>query len=143
LLLVLATRPLADPLPAEYRQLLAGRDTQRLRLESLSAEETLALVCQRLGVAVLPAAVAGLIREKAEGHPFFSEELAYALRDAGLIEIVDQECRVAAQAGDLHALDLPDTVQGIITSRIDQLNASQQLTLKVASVVGRIFAQRM
>ena len=44
---------------------------------------------------VLPEVVANFIQEKAEGHPFFSEELALALRDAGLIELVDGQCRLA------------------------------------------------
>jgi tetratricopeptide (TPR) repeat protein len=38
---------------------------------------------------------------------------------------------------------LPDTLQAAITNRIDSLNPSQQLTLKVASVIGRIFAFRV
>ena len=42
--------------------------------------------------------------------------------------------------GDLDAQAVPDTIQGVITSRIDRLPPSQQLTLKVASVIGRLFA---
>ena len=38
---------------------------------------------------------------------------------------------------------LPDTLQAAITNRIDSLDPSQQLTLKVASVIGRIFAFRV
>ena len=40
-------------------------------------------------------------------------------------------------------LTLPDTLQAAITNRIDSLDPSQQLTLKVASVIGRIFAFRV
>ena len=150
-LIVIATRPLEDPLPAEYRQLLQDSDTQQLTLDALPEEDTLALVCQRLGATALAEPVAALIREKAQGNPFFSEELAYALRDAGLLKIADGECQIAPDAGDpstnsrltLSATNLPDTVQGVITSRIDRLTPSQQLTLKVASVIGRVFAFRI
>ena len=41
---------------------------------------------------------------EAEGHPFFSEELAYALRDAGLILIEHGLCRLAPGAGALRTL---------------------------------------
>lgn len=143
MLLVIATRPLSDPAPLEYRQLFRSPDTRQLLLEALPPEDTLTLVCQRLGVATLPEPVAALIREKAEGHPFFSEELAYALRDAGLILIADGECHIAPDTGDLSGLSFPDTVQGVVTSRIDRLTPSQQLTLKVASVIGRVFAFRV
>jgi len=142
-LLVIATRPLSDPLPGEYSALRGAADTRHLRLETLSPAEINALVGQRLGVDRLPQPVVDFIHQKAEGHPFFSEELAYALRDAGLIQIVDGECRLAPGARDLRALDFPDTIQGVITSRIDRLAPEQQLTLKVASVIGRLFAFRV
>jgi tetratricopeptide (TPR) repeat protein len=64
------------------------------------------------------------------------------LRDAGILEIADGQCRVAPGV-DWRAVALPDTVQGVITSRIDRLPAPQQLTLKVASVIGRVFALRV
>ncbi|HEY1011687.1 MAG TPA: adenylate/guanylate cyclase domain-containing protein, partial [Herpetosiphonaceae bacterium] len=142
MLLVLATRPLIEPLPPEYRQLLELPHTRRLRLEMLRPAEAVALVSQRLGVGSLPEPVERLIRDKAEGHPFFSEELAYALRDAGLLLIKDGRAELAPGAGDLRELDFPDTLQGVITSRIDRLTAPQQLTLKVASVIGRVFTLR-
>ncbi|GIK43899.1 MAG: adenylate/guanylate cyclase domain-containing protein [Chloroflexota bacterium] len=138
-LLVVVARPLADPLPAEYSQLLQGAGVQRLKLEALSPEETVALVCQRLSAKSLPEPVSVLIRAKAEGHPFFSEELAYALRDAGLIRLVGGECQLASETNAFSELSLPDTVEEVITSRIDHLNPSQQLILKVASVIGRTF----
>lgn len=140
LLFVLVTRPLADPLPLEYSRLLEAPLTHRLRLEILRPKDIMSLVCQRLGVISLPEPVAALIYAKAEGHPFFSEELAYALRDAGLIRIADRECHLAPGVGDLRAIAVPDTVEEVITSRIDRLEAAQQLTLKVASVIGRVFA---
>ena len=102
-----------------------------------------ALVCQRLGVKSVPPLVGRLIREKSEGHPFFAEELAYALRESGILIIEDQECRVSSRFLNFENLTLPDTLQAAITNCIDSLNPSQQLTLKVASVIGRIFAFRV
>ncbi|HMD80255.1 MAG TPA: hypothetical protein VKE92_03040, partial [Anaerolineales bacterium] len=108
-------------------------------LERLPAQETLTLVAHKLGVIDLPQSVSRLITEKAEGHPFFSEELAYALRDAGILLIENGKSLLAPGINNLESLDLPETVQGVITSRIDRLSPVQQLTLKVASVIGRIF----
>jgi tetratricopeptide (TPR) repeat protein len=79
---------------------------------------------------------------KSQGNPFFSEEIAYALRDTGLIEIVDGVCRITQSEGDLKDIAFPETIEGVVTSRIDQLKAKEQLTLKVASVIGRIFEYR-
>src|SRR4029450_3724601 len=44
------------------------------------------------------------------------------------------------EVGDLSGLQLPDTVHGGTTGRLDRLTATQQLTLKAASVIGRVFA---
>jgi predicted ATPase len=105
--------------------------------------DTLALVCDRLGVRRLPEPVAALIQERAQGNPFFSEELAYALRDAGLIRITDGVCTIAPGAGALGSVSFPDTMQGVVAARIDRLPPGHELTLKVASVVGRLFAFRL
>ncbi len=142
LLLVLATRPLAEPLPRDFVPLAALPTTRKLALGPLSIDESLALVRRRLGVADLPDSVAELLRAKAQGNPFFLEELAYALRDAGKIVVRDGACAVA-DGQDLRALPFPDNVQGVVTSRIDRLAPPEQLTLKVASVIGRTFSKNL
>jgi class 3 adenylate cyclase/tetratricopeptide (TPR) repeat protein len=135
ILLVLATRPMTEPLPLEYSELLRDPRTEKITLGTLPEADMMTLISQRLGVSELPAALMNLISEKTGGNPFFAEEIAYALRDKGAISVVNGECRII----DLQAAELPDTVQGVITHRIDQMGPSQQLTLKVASVIGRIF----
>jgi class 3 adenylate cyclase/tetratricopeptide (TPR) repeat protein len=142
-LLAVALRPMPKPHPVEYRQLLDLPVTCHLRLEPLPADDALALVRQRLGVDSLPQPVADLIRTKAEGHPLLSEELAYALLDAGVIVVAEGRCRLARSPDDLRDLSFPDSVQGAITTRLDRLAPDEQLTLKVASVIGRVFSARL
>jgi tetratricopeptide (TPR) repeat protein len=43
----------------------------------------------------------------------------------------------------LAGLDLPTSIYSLILSRVDQLNERQQITLKVASVIGRLFPAAM
>jgi class 3 adenylate cyclase/tetratricopeptide (TPR) repeat protein len=143
LFLALNTRPFAEPYPLQFKQILETPGTRLLKLEAMMLDDVEALVCQRLGVKSVPAMISRLIREKSEGHPFFAEELAYALRDSGILVIDNQECRVHTRLLNFEDLTLPDTLQAAITNRIDSLNPSQQLTLKVASVIGRIFAFRV
>jgi predicted ATPase len=40
-------------------------------------------------------------------------------------------------------IPFPTTAQGVIISRIDRLSPSEQLTLKVASVIGRVFSRQV
>ena len=144
LLICIVTRPMSDAeMPAEYMQLQQLPFAEIISLSTLSQAEIVSLIEERLGVKQLPHPVINFITQKAEGHPFFSEELAYALRDAGLIEIKDGVCRLAHGADDLRAVDFPDTVQGVIRSRLDRLPPPQQLVMKVASIIGRVYAVSM
>lgn len=143
------SRPV-HPVPAaapsggfEYGHLLRHPTSYRLTLASLPPDATIDLVCQTLGVRSVPERVAELILEKAQGNPFFSQELAYALRDMGLITIHEGICQVTGEPHALNALSFPDTIQGVILSRIDRLAQEQQLTLKVASVIGYTFSLRI
>ncbi len=140
-LLVVATRPSGPDFPDEHQALLQAAD-DILRLGNLPAEDVLALACHRLGVDSLPPAAEELILQKSQGNPLYCEELSYTLRDAGLLTFEAGHCRVTPGV-DLAAVGIPDKVEGIINDRIDRLAPSHQLALKVASVIGRLFAVRI
>jgi class 3 adenylate cyclase/predicted ATPase len=145
LLLVVVMRPLeGDAMRVEPVGLAKMDETETLLLGSLSPEETLTLAASRLDLSggELPETVAELVRRRAGGNPFFAEELIYALRDTGLITIkIKGDKRHCLVQGDLAqaAQTLPDTIQGIVLSRIDRLPPEEQLALKVAAVIGRTF----
>jgi class 3 adenylate cyclase/tetratricopeptide (TPR) repeat protein len=142
LLLVVVTRPPTGQVADEYVQLVNEPGAHYMQLEPLPPEDTEALIRDRLGVESVPEQVVELIRTKAQGNPLFCEEMAYALRDAGLLHIERGHCTMAPGA-DLSGFALPDNVHGVITSRLDRLTPSQQLALKVASVIGRQFSFRV
>ena len=143
LLLALNTRPISDPVPPQFTQIQEPAEARLVRLEAMMLDDVEALVCQRLGVRSIPPIIGRLIREKSEGHPFFAEELAYAMRESGILRVRDHECEIDPRFANFEEVTLPDTLQAAITNRIDSLDPSQQLTLKVASVIGRIFALRV
>ena len=140
LLLVVSTRPAAPdplaPLDAFVRQTLAGR----VVLGPLAETAAEALMCAKLGVARLTPAVRTLVHERAAGHPFFTEELTLALRDAGMLRVEGGVCVLASSVHNTAALAIPDTLERVLTSRIDSLGENQRLVLKVASVLGRTFS---
>ncbi|MBP7691998.1 MAG: tetratricopeptide repeat protein [Anaerolineales bacterium] len=79
-----------------------------------------------------PARLVQRIVERSQGNPFYIEELLNYLRDRGL------DYRDLAA---LENLELPTSLQSLILSRIDQLAESQKITLKVASIIGRLFRE--
>jgi class 3 adenylate cyclase/tetratricopeptide (TPR) repeat protein len=139
LMTVVATRPLGEPAPPDFAQLVRLAGEHVLRLEALSGDETRALIAERVGVAEVPDALAAFVDARVAGHPFFCEELLRAMLEAAVVQVSDGVCAV----GDLAAVDLPTTVEGVIVSRLDRLTPAQQLCLKVASVIGRAFRERM
>jgi class 3 adenylate cyclase len=139
LCIIVASRPFVEPAPREWQRLVRAAGERRLTLKGLSPEETVSLVHQRLGVAAIPDALATFVTQRVDGHPFFCEELLRAMQDSGVIRLSDGTCTV----GDLTRVDLPTTVEGVIVSRLDRLTPGQQLCLKVASVIGRVFRARM
>ena len=78
----------------------------------------------------LPKSLAEELTAKSQGNPFFIEELLNFLHDRGLNPYDEQA---------LESLELPASLQTLILSRIDQLTEPQKITLKVASVIGRVF----
>lgn len=78
----------------------------------------------------IPETLADTLIERAGGNPFYLEELINYLRDHHLApDDVDAFAR----------RELPGSLEGLILSRIDQLSAEQQTTLKIASTIGRKF----
>ncbi|MEP0888132.1 MULTISPECIES: adenylate/guanylate cyclase domain-containing protein [unclassified Leptolyngbya] len=140
LLVVVATRAVVGPQATTFRQLLDREETTHVRLQDFDQNDTGALVAQRLGVTQVPTEVVSFVHSKSRGNPFFAEELTYAIREAKLLDISDKTCRLREEVSKLDDLGFPDTVQGVVLGRIDGLDPEHQMALKVASVIGRVFA---
>ncbi len=112
------------------------RNFSSIALEPLSLEDADRLVGFLLEVEDLPAGVHARILERAEGNPFFLEEIVRHLIDEGLIVRVDDRWRASAAIGDV---EIPDTVQGVLAARIDLLEPVEKRALQRAAVVGRVF----
>jgi len=133
-LVVVATRPTgSDRSGLDWA--FDGWDTEMLRLDALTSKETAELLCDRLGVDSIPDQLLSIVMDRAEGNPFFSEELVMALLEAGLFEITDGTCRLTSDDDFLRHIAFPDTLHGVVTSRIDRLATTEQLTIKVAAVI--------
>jgi len=74
--------------------------------------------------------------ERAEGNPFFVEELLGALLEAGVLERENGRLRVHELP---KGFSVPDSVHAVLAARMDRLPAREKAALQAASVVGRIF----
>jgi len=120
----------------ELAREVAGAGALELHLAPLTEQDSRQLVSNLLNVEALPDDVRAMILSKAEGNPFFVEEVIRMLIDQGQITSEDGGWTVA---GDLESLDIPDTLQGVLMARIDRLPDDAKRTLQVAAVIGRQF----
>jgi adenylate cyclase len=131
LMLVLCYRPGFERV--ERAELRASHTV--VRLEALTPEESIQLARGFLGAEELPDDLERLVAERAEGNPFFIEELLQALMELGSLAVVDGSVALAKVD-----VEIPDTVQGTVLARVDRLNPRARSVLQHASVLGRSFS---
>jgi len=139
-LLVLTRRPPVDAVTPDVEFVLSSDTTDVLRLEGFGPEQTGVLLCELMGVQRVAESVVAFVNERADGNPFFVRALAQALRDRDIIVVADGECQFVSTDVDPGDLKVPETIEGLVTSQIDQLDGGAQLSLKVAAVIGRSFS---
>lgn len=139
---VISMRPTSDHVVPELDSILAFEPTSVLQLQPLSSDEAIKAVADKLGVSRLPQVVERLVAERADGHPLFSEQIIFGLRDQGILKISEGTVKLTTTADDdLRSTELADSVRGVITTRIDRLPPHELLVLKVACVYGLEFEQ--
>jgi tetratricopeptide (TPR) repeat protein len=109
-----------------------------LALSTLSDAETLRIATELLGVERLPPALQSLILDKADGNPFFVEELGRWLQELGVIR---RDGRDIVLTRPITEAPLPDTIEDLILARIERLADGPRRLLRVASVIGREFTR--
>jgi len=119
---------------------LFGDALIEFRLDPLSGDDSRTLVANLLHIESLPLATRAHILEKAEGNPFFVEEVIRMLIDRGAIVRKSDTWVATAKVADV---TIPDTLQGLLLARIDRLPAESKRTLRVAAVIGRQFGVTM
>jgi class 3 adenylate cyclase len=112
------------------------RSMSAIALDPLTADEAQHLIELLLTVDDLPPSVHTTMVERAEGNPFYLEEIIRRLIDDGSLVREGDNWRAAATIGDV---EIPDTVQAVLASRIDLLDAADKQILQAAAVVGRVF----
>jgi class 3 adenylate cyclase/tetratricopeptide (TPR) repeat protein len=136
LLLVLLHRPMSHP------EMEALADTKKLpyahsiHLEPLSLAESAELIKILLEDSQFPPEMQEVLLSRGQGNPFFLQEITGAILDVARNQ-TDQLTK------RLDLLNLPDTIQDVILTRVDRLSEPEKLTLKVASVIGPSFQRSL
>jgi class 3 adenylate cyclase/tetratricopeptide (TPR) repeat protein len=111
------------------------RNASTIYLSPLSTADGEQLVRHLLNDAPAPRTAVEAVLSRAEGNPFFAQELLRMVIDSGALVRPNGEWVLQRPL----PAELPDTVQGVIASRIDLLPATEKRILQDAAVVGRTF----
>lgn len=115
-----------------------------LPLVPLSVRATEQLAHELLkNVAAVPAQVVQLVVERADGVPYFAEELVNYFLDRGIIDRTREPWQfVNARLDELHGsarTPLPATLQYLLRARLDTLSPSERTVLQRGAIYGRHF----
>ncbi|HEX3244274.1 MAG TPA: adenylate/guanylate cyclase domain-containing protein, partial [Chloroflexota bacterium] len=134
-----------DGLPQQLEMIAdagyAGRHTH-ISLQPLEEAASLAMVQQLLDTRELPASLRTLIASRAEGNPFFVEELIRALIGRGALMRLESGSGWGATPL-IETVAVPDTLHGLLVSRLDRLPDETKWVVQQAAVIGRIFIYRV
>jgi class 3 adenylate cyclase len=117
-----------------------GEALTEIELTPLADSDSRRLVANLLEIESLPGQVRDAILDRAEGNPFFVEEVVRMLIERGLIVRLDDRW---VATDEVASTDIPDTLHGLLLARIDGLPQEAKRSLRVAAVIGRQFPVRV
>ena len=109
----------------------------RLLLKELPPEASVELARLAIGVEALPDELGSLIVLKSRGNPFYIEQMMKSLANAGRVRRDERTGQTVV--GEVLTIEVPDSVEGMVMSRLDSLDEASRTVLQVASVVGPRF----
>ena len=112
----------------------------RIGLSQLTTKSSAELVQAILEEGEIVPELRELILSRTGGNPLFMEEFTHSLLENGSIQRKNNQYVLSLKVSDIQ---VPDTIQGIISARIDRLEDNLKRTMQVASVIGRDFAFRI
>ncbi|MFU8827271.1 MAG: AAA family ATPase, partial [Brevefilum sp.] len=117
-----------------------GLRLTEISLENLTENESQTFVEQLINIKQIPAFIHNTVISKSEGNPYFIEELIRMLINDGILLKNGEGLMVAPKIDEDK---IPDSLQGLLTARIDRLPEDARLTLRIASVIGRYFHEKV
>jgi predicted ATPase len=113
-----------------------GKQYQEIRLQDLSTSESQDMLQSLLGTGAVPPELKKFIQQKVEGNPFYLEEVINSLIESQTLSRDNGSWKLTRSISES---DIPPTVNGVISARLDHLEADMKRILQEASVIGRAF----
>jgi class 3 adenylate cyclase/tetratricopeptide (TPR) repeat protein len=115
-------------------------NTRELRLKELSPAQSAEMLSSLLNGGGIPGKLQDFVREKSAGNPFYLKEIVNALMETKAL--IRQEGQWSFSE-PLQQSNIPSSIRGVISSRLDRLTPMSRRVLKEASVIGRSFSIKL
>jgi predicted ATPase/class 3 adenylate cyclase len=112
--------------------------SERIILQPLTDTDAGRVVQGLLGDAGIAGAAQERIVRASEGNPLFVEQMLSMLIDNGVLHLTDGRWEAAS---DLAELQVPPTIQALLSARLDLLGRDERAVIEPASVIGVVFAR--
>ncbi|MEW6685697.1 MAG: adenylate/guanylate cyclase domain-containing protein [Candidatus Edwardsbacteria bacterium] len=120
-----------------------GEDFLEITLNPLDYNASTQLTYHLLKIPGIPEEFKDKIFSKAEGNPFYLEEILHSMIDLGILIFEGGVWKLSTPDSQFSTISIPDTVQAVIASRLDRLESDIRDVLQTASVIGRSFYERI
>ncbi|KUI12858.1 cyclase [Mycobacterium lehmannii] len=114
--------------------------SQTIALEPLDYSQMSRLSSELLGKDGSVAELAHLVAKRAEGNPFFAEEIVRDLTEREVL-VGSRGCYLCVEPTS--EVNVPQSLQAVIAARIDRLDPAAKRTLNGAAVIGIQFSPEM
>ncbi len=122
--------------PETEQTLPDQKDLVQIELKELNARDSERLLAKILHIGQLPKDLRETIVQKAEGNPFYIEEIVLNLEDRGILERKGEKYRLTRLVDQV---EIPDSVEGVVLARLDRLERHVRRVVQYASVIGQEF----
>jgi len=128
-----------DQTPEKIREFLPNHYVE-MAIQPLDKETSETLIGNMIDIKGFPYSLRVQIGERAGGNPFFIEEVVRSLIDEGAIVRTSGAFEVTDK---IDSVVIPSTINDVLMARIDRLEERTRELVKVASVIGRSFFDRI
>lgn len=113
-----------------------GKIYHEIQLQDLSLSEAQDMLVSLLKTESIPSDLKRLVQNKAEGNPFYMEELVNSLIESEALIRDNGSWKITRSISES---DISSTIHGLISGRLDRLEKETKRILQEASVIGRAF----
>jgi len=113
-----------------------GKLYHEIQLQDLSLSEAQDMLVSLLKTESIPSDLKRLVQNKAEGNPFYLEELVNSLIESEALIRDNGSWKITRSISES---DISSTIHGLISGRLDRLEKETKRILQEASVIGRAF----